>query len=348
MKEDQHINNAIQKLSVKLKILDINRLLISDYNKRYLKDYVKNFYFFMPLYEQLLEKTIAKLSKPIAESSFIDYGGGCGILSYLAVELGFKNIIYNDIYDVSTKDVQVISQAINSPIHYFVTGDIHELASFVKTNNIIIDVICSFDVLEHIYNLEDWFIGLNAIPKPFSLCFMTSANSTNPYINRRLKKIHYKAEYLGSEKQKGWKERDANQSFLEIRKTIISENFSELNEDKISLLAKNTRGLFGNDILKSVQKQIKTGVFEPEIKHPTNTCDPLTGNWAEHIINVKELNNKLENEKTSVKFTNSFYSYSANKSLNFPKHMLNFFLKSFGRQSLFLSPSYTLEIDYKK
>ena len=342
------INKAIKNLSDKFRELDLESLSISDYNKRYLKDYIDNYDFFMPLYKKLLVKVIHKLSKPVQESSFVDYGGGCGILTFLAVEMGFQKVIYNDIYEVSTKDVAIIAKEINLKVDEFITGGISQFISFVKEKNIQIDHICSFDVLEHIYDLEYWFSEVNQLPKPFSMCFMTSANSSNPYVNRKLKKIHYKAEYIGSKKKKGWKERDTHLPFLEIRKKMIAKKFNNLEQDKLLLLAKNTRGLFGEYILTYAKEQLKNEVFKDKLKHPTNTCDPYTGNWAEHIIDIKSLRKQIENDKTKVKFTNSFYSYSSNKVLNIPKYIINFMMKVLGEQSLFLSPSYTLEIEYKE
>jgi 2-polyprenyl-3-methyl-5-hydroxy-6-metoxy-1,4-benzoquinol methylase len=342
------INKAIANLIVKLNHLDLENLSISDYNKRYLKDYIEKLTFFMPLYKTLLEKVICNLQKPIKESCFVDYGGGCGILTFLAVELGFNKVIYNDIYEVSTADVKVIATAINLKVDEFITGDISEFISYIAKNNIKVDHLCSFDVLEHIYNIEDWFTKVRELPKPFSLCFMTSANSSNPNTNRKLKKIHYKAEFVGAKKKKGWKERDSNLPFLELRQKMIAQKFPELAETKIALLAKNTRGLFGDDILKWVAHQLKTGDYRCKEKHPTNTCDPLTGNWAEHIIDIKNLKKIIENKNTTVKFTNSFYSESNNKILNLPKIIINFLIKILGEQSLFLSPSYTLEIQYKE
>ena len=55
------INQSIDKLSLKLGKLNLDDLNISEYNKRYLKDYSNNLSFFMPLYHGLLEKTINKL-----------------------------------------------------------------------------------------------------------------------------------------------------------------------------------------------------------------------------------------------------------------------------------------------
>lgn len=342
------INNAIEKVSSKLKNLDIDQLHISDYNKRYLNDYKDNLSFFMPIYKNLLEKVLNKLSKPINESTFVDYGGGCGILTFLAIELGFQKVIYNDIYEVSTEDVKIISKEIGLKVDYFVTGDISDFTDFLKQNSLKIDILCSFDVLEHIYDLENWFAKVSEISKPFSIVFMTSANCSNPIVHRKLKKIHHKAEFVGSKKQKGWKERDAILPFFEIRKKIIAENFQNLEDQKIERLATITRGLFGQDILQYAQDALTTNTFKDSISHPTNTCDPFTGNWAEHCIEPNYLKNLIENSTTFVKFTNSFYTYSNNKMLNIPKIIFNFLMKILGKENLFFSPSYTLEVDYKK
>lgn len=342
------IDQSIENVSIKLQNLDMDKLIISDYNRRYLNDYIDNLTFFMPLYKKLLEKVIDKLTKPISESNFVDYGGGCGILTFLAVELGFKKVIYNDIYKVSTEDVKIISKALNLKVNYFITGNVSQFINYLKEHTIKVDHICSFDVLEHIYNLEDWFLKISQLPKPFSLCFMTSANASNPYIKRKLKKIHYKAEFIGSKKQKGWKKRDSSLPFLEIRENIISEKFKNIDKDLIKVLAKNTRGLCGDDIIKHAKKQLASNNFKNSNKHATNTCDPLTGNWAEHIININNLRNLIENKTTSVQFTNSFYSYSQNTIFNLPKYIINFLMRILGKESLFLSPSYTLEIEYNK
>ncbi len=349
MKSDNElIDSAIESLFHKISKVDIPTIAISEYNKRYLKEYQKNFYFFMPLYKQLIQKILNKLSKPISESNFIDYGGGCGILSYLAVELGFKKVIYNDIYEVSVKDTKVIAELINCPIDYFISGDVKDVVDGINAASLQVDVISSFDVLEHIYDLENWFNEINKLSKPFIICFMTTANTTNPIINRRLKKIHYQAEYVGSKRTTDWKERDAALPFLEIRKKMISKQQPKINDQELILLAKNTRGLFGADIIESVEKQIRTKEYKQELSHPTNTCDPLTGNWAENSINLKFLKTKIQNKNTTVQYTNGYYSYSNNKFLNLPKYALNFFIKLFGKQSLFLSPNYTLEVVYKK
>ncbi len=338
------IKNATNRLFNKILLLDLDRLNISDYNKIYFKKYVNQFDFYMSIYTQLLLKSLKNLSKPIEQSTFIDYGGGCGMLSYLAKEIGFKTVIYNDIYPTSVEDAKIISKNLDIDIDYFIGGNIDELTNQIKQIHLKPDLICSFDVLEHIYDIEDWFKSVCKIKNPFSIIFMTHANPLNPLINYRLKKLHRKAEFKGLEKSEGWKEIDINTSYFEVRKKIIRNCIPNINQKKLYLLAAKTRGLKKMDIEKVILNYQKTGKILYQIKHPTNTCDPFTGNWAEHLINLKKLKLIAKNNNLKMTITNSFYVYSKNKILNIPKFILNQLLKILGTKNLLLSPTYTIEV----
>ena len=340
----KQIEVAIHNLHSKLGTLDIQNLQISDYNKEYLKKYIQNYSFYMSLYSQLLIKSLKKLNKPLAESIFVDYGGGCGMLSYLAKEVGFKSVIYNDIYEVSVNDTKTISKELAIKIDKYIHGDIDAFLHEIKATTIEPDLICSFDVLEHIYDLKNWFRSIATIKNTFSLVFMTSANAKNPYINYKLKKLQIQAEFQGMDKTIGWKASDLNSSFLEARKTIIRTKFSELKDDKIEKLSRKTRGLRKDDIEKVVKDYIKNNRIDYHIAHPTNTCDPHTGNWTENLIDLRQLKKIAQDNNFNIEITNSFYSYSKTKILNFPKQILNLILRILGPKNLFFSPTYTLEI----
>jgi len=342
------IKNAIDSLSYKFQILNLDTSNISDYNKAYIKKYINDFDYYMSIYTQLLQKALNKIKKPITQSTFIDYGGGCGILSYLAKEMGFKTVIYNDIYQISVKDTQIISKKLNINIDYFIGGDIDVLVNKIKKKRLKPDLICSFDVLEHIYNVKDWFKSVNKIENKFSILFMTHANPKNPLINYRLKKLHRKAEFKGLEKVEGWKKIDIYTSYFEARKNIIKNFAPNISQKNLQMLACETRGLKKFDIEKLVINYLKTSYISYQIKHPTNTCDPFTGNWAEHLINLKELRLTALNNNLKITITNSFYVYSKSKILNIPKSLLNLLLKIFGTKNLLLSPTYTIEVSKKE
>lgn len=104
--------------------LNIDKLLISDYNKHYLKRYQDNLDYFLFQYVQLIITVFENLNKPINEACFVDYGGGTGILSLLAKYVGFKDVVYIDIYDVSCSDAKAISKEFSVNISEFIIGDI--------------------------------------------------------------------------------------------------------------------------------------------------------------------------------------------------------------------------------
>lgn len=341
------ISIALQGFSSKLQQLDLDNLAISEYNRQYLKKYLEDYSFYIFIYSQLLSKAIAKLEKPVSKSTFIDYGGGCGMLSYLASELGFNKVIYNDIYLVSVADVKIISKTLGIKIDHFIAGDVDEFVGKINEINAKPDLICSFDVLEHIYDLEKWFFAIAKIDHSFSLLFTTHANGANPLILRRLKKLQVKAENKGLTRTKGWKEIDSSTSFLVLRKEMIRSKFPELSNKEVELLSKRTRGLRENDIEILVRDYLKTGQIFYEIYHPTNTCDPYTGNWTEHLIDLKKLKSIIIKKRLLFDVSNSYYGYSKNKIWNVPKFLINQLLKIVGKRHLFFSPTYTLEVQKK-
>jgi 2-polyprenyl-3-methyl-5-hydroxy-6-metoxy-1,4-benzoquinol methylase len=339
---NRKVKRAATLLELKLKKLSINNLSISAYNKRYLTDYVNNYQYYIFLYSQLLSKAIAKLNIPLEESTLVDYGGGCGLLSFLAKETGFKTLVYNDIYNVSVQDFPFIAEALGIQITHTVHGDASELVAYMSQHNLHPDLVCSMDVLEHIYSFEKWMQTISAIPSPVSIVFMTSANASNPFVRRKLKKIQLRDEYLGNAKTFGWKERDEVKPFLLARKEIIISFAPEINDDDANKLASTTRGLIKDDIENSVTEFFTNGYLPILPSHPTNTCDPYTGNWSENILSPKQLKSIAEKNGFEFQIEHNFYSYSHSKMLNFLKKMMNITMRLLPKNFLFISPSYTI------
>ena len=343
MKDKYLISNAIRSLSLRIKELDLQNLNISDNTREYLLKYMNNLPYFMSAFSQLLEKALRKINNPVSECVFIDYGGGCGILSWLTKITGFKTVIYNDLYERSVTDARILSKKLDITVDYFINGDAEDLVKQMEQLNIQPDLICSFDVLEHIYNLESWIKSIAKIQK-FSLLFMTGANPENPVIVNKLEKLHMISEYQGGEKNIRHNDTYLNTSFLNQRAIIIRNLFPGLTNNEIELLSRNSRGLRIDDIEKMVHEFIKTGETGYTIDHQTNTCDPYTGSWTERLIDLERLKSFCVSNNLLVDITNSFYCYSNNKPLNAVKFLINQLIKISGTKRLFLSPAITLEI----
>jgi len=296
----------------------------------------------MPLLNQLFLKAIKELEKPVSESTFLDYGGGCGILSVLAKEIGFKTILYNDIYHLSVRDAGILSDLTENPVDHFIEGDIEDVARYCMEYELKPDLICSFDVIEHIYDLTAWFSALGKFQHNYRLLFMTNANPCNPYINLKIKKIQRKAEFVDQVKTVGWKENDSHESYFKMRKRIIGNLDPELAAEKVNLLAARTRGLNQPDIGKAVREYKRTGSISYHSDHPTNTCDPINGNRTENLIGLRNFKKAITGLGLNIIIVNNFYSFTENRVLNLVKLILNKLIMVSGRHNLFLSPSYTV------
>ncbi|MFN3404012.1 MAG: hypothetical protein ACK40G_07945 [Cytophagaceae bacterium] len=198
------------------------------------------------------------------------------------------------------------------------------------------------DVLKHIYNLNEWFEKAYKINGSFAIIFMTSANPHNPFIRKRILKLHFRAEHLGRKKTEGWKERDIEKPFYEIHKQLIKEFAPQLSENEIIFLARETRGQRQDDIQISTNEYINTGSISYKPDHPSNTCDPYTGNWTERLLYPIQLKELVQSKGFKGSYTNSFYCYSKHKKLNLVKFLLKIFIKIIGQTNLLLSPSYTI------
>lgn len=299
------------------------------------------------MYCQLMDKALKKLKKPIPESTFIDYGGGSGLLSFLAKEIGFGTVVYNDLNMTRVYEAEIISKKINCRIDHYVHGDIEDLINYLNQNEIKPDLICSFDVLEHIFDIESWIASLSKINYDFVLVFMTSANSRNPIIANRLRKLQIRSEYYGGTNNIRKDDTFFDNSIFEERRNIIRNRYPGLGSNDLDHLTLKSRGLKVKGIEKMVEDFIETGVVNYELTHPTNTCDPYTGSWVERLIDLKQLEGIINKQNLRVEFHNSSFAYSKNKILNIAKYILNQFIKFSGPNSLLLSPAFTMEIEKK-
>ena len=342
------INQAATRLTNKILSLNLNSLNISDYNNNYLKNKFKNPISTIQMNAYLLFLCLD--GKKILKENFtiVDYGGGSGLFSLLAKEFGIDCVIYNDIYDISCQDIKKLSKALNLKVDQIICGEIDDLISDVKNKNLSVDALCSYDVIEHIYKVEEFLRKCKNIPNNnIRLILGSGANDKNPIIKRDLQKKHYSFEYTTRPSTFGHKKRDSLKSFLKIREEIISKSNLNFNKETIKKLALKTRGLRKDDILFSIKEYYKTGKMTYKPNHPTNSCDPLTGNWNEQLMEPDWLKNILITEGFNSKVLPGFWGDGIIIHKTFIKRLLNLIIKFSGPFCLVASPYYIIYADYK-
>lgn len=337
----KEIEAAAGRLNQKLQRLSLNELGISKYNQRYLGNYIRDIKGTLQINCYILAWSLASSQVLLEKLVFVDYGGGCGIMSLLAKELGVGTVIYNDIYDVSCHDARMIGKALQKEAHAYVCGDIDELIGYLRHQDISIDAIASYDVIEHIYDIEGFFRKIRFLSsKALCVVFASSANNCNPVIKRQRIKFHLAVEYSDREKMWGHKERDSLKSYLSLRKDIIASYDASLSPDRIEQLANSTRGLMKNEIERCVLEYQNTGNTSYKPRHPTNTCDPYTGNWAEHLMDIQCIKEIFQSEGFAVKIRNGYYGYSPHLVKRPIKNVLNRLITFCGHKGLVFAPYY--------
>jgi hypothetical protein len=84
---------AKERLSNKLRSLDLKSIGISEYNQRYICGRVKQIEEILEIYGRLLVLCFDGSRGPLEKVTFIDYWGGSGILSLLADVFGVGEVI---------------------------------------------------------------------------------------------------------------------------------------------------------------------------------------------------------------------------------------------------------------
>lgn len=342
------INSAADRLLSKLENLDIDSLDISGYNRRYFGSKLANLDKHLKLCLYILLLSLSNSDIQISRFVFLDYGGGSGILCLLAKELGVGTVIYSDIYDISCNDARNIAKSIGNEADYYINGDIDDVIDFLRKNEINCNVIASYDVIEHIYDIGSFF---NKIPilsnGPLTVVVSSGANTFNLLIKKKLMKKQLEVEYKDREDKFNHKDRDCLKSYYKARTEIIYEYLKKLDKEitdkEITQLTQNTRGMVKTDIQRCVYEYLRIGKFPPKPSHPTNTCDPYTGNWTEHLMNPYGLGKILVKKGFKVEILSGYYGMTSKSVIKrFLFYFLNLGIYILKKKSIRLAPFYTI------
>ena len=291
----------------KINQLKIDDLPIDAYCKRYLQHLQKNATYYCTIYQQICNTVLKNTTLQKATIGLLDYGAGNGLLGIYAKFIGFKSVYINDINPTFIKASQVLAKALNIHIDGFIAGDISDVANYFNSSTL--HTMVSFDVIEHIYNLPQFFKTIQAINPSIITVFGTGVNAHNPFKNHYFKQLQIKDELHGGQPSDfvlyG---ATATPPFIETRKLLI-QNFSPaLSTNEINMLAIHTRGLHKADIELATNSFLLNKKLPPLLQHSTNTCDPLTGSWTERLFTLKQYRKIYNTAEFSLHYHNGFYN----------------------------------------
>ena len=281
----QEAGDAFKSVLQDISKLDLKKLGISDYNQVYIQTKLKKPHYEMCVASYMLGKFLDFTGADREKAVLIDYGAGSGLACFAAKRLNIKHVVYCDIFEQSCLDAKAIGEAIGITIDEYVCGDLPETRAWLAQNQLQASGVISHNVIEHVYSMNELFteIGKLAFRNTF-VWLSTAANPFRKKTSAELSKHAIRVETQTREPAPGHKARNALEAYREIRRQIIVSANSELSQETVDTLTEKTRGMREDDIRKFLSDYRDGNPITISPDHPTNTCDPLTGNWAERMM----------------------------------------------------------------
>jgi len=289
--EPRAVRAAAARLHAKLSALEVAELPISDYNKRYLGNRLKHLAPALSLYARLVARALA--GRPEGAQPVVDYGGGIGLMSLLLAEGGWGPVVYADIYPTSCQDAQALAGVVGLRLDHVLCGDVDQVVDELVDRRIQVGAVVSFDVLEHIYDPVAHFRHLLRLETSPLIVYGSGANIRNARIVKVVERKQRQVEWEDREAGYGHKDRDSLRSYRAMRREHILSRRPGLDPGAVEELVEASRGLIFPDIDIMIREYETAGPITRRPDHPTNTCDPATGNWCERFMDqdwlVREL-----------------------------------------------------------
>ena len=123
---------------------------------------------------------------------------------------------------------------------------------------------------------------------------------------------------------------------------MIARCAPKLSEKEVETMAKRTRGMREDDIQYFVKGYQKTGRLPKRPEHPTDTCDPYTGNWVEHLMDSSRLKDVLSEAGFKSEILSGAYGCHKNIFKKILGVFLNMFIRVLGANGIRVAPFFTL------
>lgn len=286
------INTQASELFSRLRSLDVENLGIPDHCLYYFRNsHFNRLFFSIETSAHLLYRSINLKGKEVTDVVIMDYGAGVGTLYMLAKMIGCKTVIYNDFLEEWRFSALKIAEAVNVQIDETILGDVEETLETLARKHLQCDIIASRNVIEHVYKLEQFYGSISRCQPQALIYSSTTANFYNPAAHVKHVLWHKKWE----------------KEYYKKRLDIISQTQMVTNEAEKQVLARKTQGLALTDLKNAVQVYEKSKLLPDPSIHYSNTCEPSTGVWAEHLLTFKEYRQQIGTVNYKVTFLPGFW-----------------------------------------
>lgn len=338
------LEQALADLHRDLSRLDAGSLGLSAYGERYLRDHQGILAYSLQTAATLLLWTLGARPGSWSTATLVDYGAGLGLQGLLARAAGVGRVVLCDLFAESCDNASRLGRGLGLEADAIIPGDLPDLVRACRARQLDPDAIISYDVLEHIYDLPGHIALLPSLGRaPLHLAYASSANAANPRLRSRLMAGHRRIELQGVPPRPGSRPDDSPSAFLALRRDLLARHAPGLAAEDLDRLAEMTRGLAGEDLATAARMRAAGHDLPYRPDHPTNTCDPATGNWHECLVSHPDLLRWFEQAGFQASIRGGYYGAIGGWGPRTVKRILNTAIRLAPRRSVALAPCFVVQ-----
>ena len=276
------------------------------------REYLQHLIRHAPYYTQIaafhLNLLGSQLAIPWSTVRLVDFGAGNGLMGLLAVYSGAGSVVVQDINPEFTHAAQVLARQLSLYPEAFITGDERQLQEWCSQQNWNPHGLVSFDVIEHVYDLDQLFHCFRELNPQLQLIMGTGVNAHHPLKRRAFMKMQQTDEWNGGSSVDRSLYGPSSSAFRDIRRNILQQHWPEITPAQLEEWVSRTRGMHRGDIIRAITRYQENKLLPEPPDHPTNTCDPVTGSWTERLLTLQEYRTILQRHQYRMEVTDGFYN----------------------------------------
>ena len=268
----------------------------------------------------------------------LDLGCGFGLMATIFGIYGSKEVVG---YDMNTEKIEIFRRLllyVDSEINNVkpVLGD----SSQIEYPDEYFDVVIANETFSHIREMEKSIREVYRVLKTGGKFLLRDGNNSLFPIGRIRRRRFWRMVEFGPIDPSSFRSTDIPLPYFEVRKKMIQERFPQMGLEKVNFLSRETSGMFGDEIYKSIYEFETGGVISerPQFRYR----NPMTGEFPEKELNPFTLKCVLKKIGFEVSFIPHFYSASFSDIEMTMKRLFYWMEKYIPIGHLFLTPGFAL------
>lgn len=269
----------------------------------------------------------------------LDIGCGFGLISIHLATFGAQMVSAVDANEEKFDILQKILSKFNPPLGNIEVrlGD----ALNLEYEDNCFDAVVTNEVISHVRD-SNIFIGeMNRVLRTGGIFYIKDGNNALDIVGYQRRRKHWRGREYGPVDETTVRGTEKAIPWLLVRREIIQGNYPQLDTSTLDLLAKETAGMYGNEIHKAVEEYLgsKRVLTKPAFKFR----DPVTGEYNELEFNPYLLKRKLEGSGFTAEVVRPYFTKQPFLSAkDIAIQLAKYIIRAFYPLSIIIAPNFEI------